>query len=111
MRARFQFTCDPPVAQLQISGELDLSTGGELADVLLSVGALTCTHVELDAEDVAFVDAYSLAMLRREQRRLRAAGGDLEVVAAAPCFVLVARLAEYATLLPTGGRVLASTAP
>jgi anti-anti-sigma factor len=101
MRARFQFTCDPPVARLRITGELDISTGADLRAMFAAIDEQGCRLIELDADEITFIDAYALAVLRHEQRRLLASGGDLEVVAASAWFVLVARLAEYDTLLPT----------
>jgi anti-anti-sigma factor len=98
MRADFQFTCDPPMARLRIAGELDISTGGQLADVFACLDFRKCRKVELDLDAVTFVDAYSLAQLRREQLRLRENQGDLYVVAASPWYTLVSRLAQYDTL-------------
>lgn len=103
MRASFQYTCDPPIARLRIAGELDLSTGDQLEDILESLASGGCTIVELDLDALTFVDAFSLAVLRQEQRRLRMAGGELCVVAASTWYVEVCRLAEYDSLQPTSG--------
>jgi anti-anti-sigma factor len=98
MRADFQYTCDPPIARLRIAGELDISTGDQLADVFDCLDFRRCPQVELDLDAVTFIDAYSLAQLRREQLRLRSAHGDLYVVAASPWYTLVSRLAQYDSL-------------
>jgi anti-anti-sigma factor len=100
MRASFQFTCDPPVARLRISGELDLSTSDDLEDALEGLETAGCTLIELDLDALTFIDAYSLSLLRQEQRRLRMAGGDLRVVAASTWYTAVCATAEYDTLQP-----------
>jgi anti-anti-sigma regulatory factor len=52
----------------------------------------------VDLDDLEFVDAFSLALLRRYQVRLRDLGGELTVASAPPCYELVRRLAGYDTL-------------
>lgn len=98
--AGFQFTCDPPVARLRLSGELDLSTLEQLRDVLVCLALAGCRHVEIEMGMVTFIDAGNLRVLADEQRRLAASGGVLEVVAASPAALLVCSLAGYPGLAP-----------
>jgi len=100
MRTSFQFSCDPPLARLRITGELDLGAHDRLLDVLGCLAFRRCTCVELDLDGVNVVDAHTLRLLDEEQRRLAEAGGSLEVVAASSCYRLVSRLAGYDNLQP-----------
>ena len=101
MRTTFQFSCDPPLARLRITGELDLVSNDRLLDVLGCLAFRGCTHVELDLDGVNVVDAHTLRLLAEEQQRLADADGSLRVVAASGCFRLVSRLAGYDNLQPT----------
>jgi anti-anti-sigma factor len=93
-------SCAPPLGRVRITGELDLSTGEQLQDVLDRSTAHGCTLLELDLVEVSFVDAHSLGILDRHQRWLTRIGGQLEVVAASRSYVLVADLAGYDNLRP-----------
>lgn len=103
--ADFQFTCDPPVARLRVSGELDLSTREQLADVLVCLALAGCRHVEIDLGAITFLDAGNVRVLAEEQRRLAACGGLLEVVAASEAALLVCSLAGYPGLAPSGHHI------
>jgi anti-anti-sigma regulatory factor len=101
MRTSFQFSCDPPLARLRITGELDLDASDRLLDVLGCLAFRGCTQVELDLDGVDVVDAHTLHLLDQEQRRLTVAGGgSLRVVAGSGCYRLVSRLAGYDNLQP-----------
>ncbi|MFC7496122.1 MULTISPECIES: STAS domain-containing protein [unclassified Nocardioides] len=104
MRTDLSLVCAPPMARLAFSGELDLASLAHLRAVLLRVRLRGCDHVEVDADGVTFVDAATLRALHQEQRRLRHAGGSLEVVAASPAYLLVSGLAGYDNLEPVSGR-------
>ncbi|GAA2089154.1 STAS domain-containing protein [Aeromicrobium tamlense] len=101
MQTDFQFSCDPPLAQVRIFGELDPSTTAHLADVLECLATRGCTRVEVDVEEVTYVDESNLRVLRDEQLRLRARGGDLEVVGDSDYHRVVARRAGCADLFPS----------
>ena len=103
MPAEFQLTCNPPIALLRVAGDVDISDGDRLADAFHDLTLRGCTHVEVDLGRVAFIDAYPLSRLRREQIRLREVGGDLVVVTASTWYTDVCRLARYDTLLPPDG--------
>jgi anti-anti-sigma regulatory factor len=104
MRATLTFAYDAPFAHVQMGGDLDLSTGEELTDVFTCLEMCGCTRLEVDADGVTFIDAYTLALLRREQRRLREAAGDLLVTSASSYYRLVCGLAEYDSLQPESDR-------
>jgi anti-anti-sigma factor len=102
MGTGFQFACDPPLARLIVTGELDGAASGPLDDVLVGVYLSGCTTVEVDLHDVFVVDVSALRVLSWEQRRLVRAGGSLDVVAASNTFVAVCRRTGYDALLPAG---------
>lgn len=101
MQTDFQFSCDPPLAQVRIFGELDPSSTAHLADVLESLATRGCTRVEVDVEEVTYVDESNLRVLRAEQLRLRARGGDLEMIGASDYHRVVARHAGCVELFPS----------
>ncbi|GAB7005754.1 hypothetical protein JCM18899A_32270 [Nocardioides sp. AN3] len=105
MRATLTFECDAPTAQVHMGGDLDLSTGVLLTDAFACLELSGCTRLEVDADDVTFIDAYTLALLRAEQRRLRESAGDLRVTAGSSYYRLVCGLAEYQTLQPGSDHV------
>jgi anti-anti-sigma factor len=96
----FQFACDPPKVRLQITGEIDFATKGQLRDLLLCFFRWRCTEVELDLSGISFIDLSCLRLLDREQRRCTEAGGSLEVVAASPCYFRITDIAGYENLQP-----------
>jgi anti-anti-sigma factor len=99
MRTDFRFTCAPPRARLYLVGEFDLSTRDALDVVLGSLRRRGCTRLELDLADVTFIDVCTLAVLDREQRRLREDGGELQVALASRRCQRVTRLVGYHDLL------------
>jgi anti-anti-sigma factor len=100
--AGFQFTCDPPVARLRLSGEFDLSTHEQLGDVLACLTLAGCRRIDIDLAAVTFIDAGTLRVLADEQRRLARCGGALEVVVASRAHLFVCDLAGYPGLAPAG---------
>ena len=82
MRTNFQFSCDPPLARLRVTGELDFTTRDQLLDVFASLSCRRCNRVELDLDGITFIDLSALEVLDQEQRRLTESGGTLQVVAA-----------------------------
>ena len=100
MRPDIQLTCSASLARLRIVGDLDISTGHQLAAAFATAALHRCIDIEADLSEVSFVDAYALGQLRREQRLVRALGGDLRVVAASDFCRRVCRLACYDSLQP-----------
>lgn len=100
----FQFACDPPKVRLQITGEIDFVTKGQLRDLLLFFSRWRCTEVKLDLTGISFIDLSCLRLLDREQRRCAEAGGSLEVVGASPCYIRITEVAGYGNLQPARRR-------
>lgn len=96
-----RYVCDPPLARVRIIGELDLTTDDQLHETFTYLHGTGCIRLQLDLEAVTFIDAHSLGVLHAEQRRLRAIGGTLDVVAASSRVVRVTELARYDELRPT----------
>lgn len=101
-------TFQPPRALVRLGGEFDLSSRGHLSDVLACLRLRGCTTVEVDAQEVTFVDASCLRVLHTEAVRLRSAGGTLRMVAASALVVRVVEAAGYLDLLPGGGPTVPS---
>jgi anti-anti-sigma factor len=99
MRTAIRVTCDPPYARLEVDGELDVVTEPLLEAVLTCLRLREATRVSADLSGVSFIDAHTLSMLYVEQRRLRAAGGDLLVVGASVRYSRTCRLAGYTSLV------------
>jgi anti-anti-sigma factor len=73
-------------AVFRLRGEIDLSTHGEMADVLAEALAQTGGRVVLDVEQLQFIDAYTLRMWERAAQTLCQRGSEL-VVRNPPVFV------------------------
>jgi anti-sigma B factor antagonist len=69
------------IALVSISGELDLYADEELRDALKAAGLLGFETVVVDLSGVSFMDSTACGTLLAEARRLRAAGGELVLVA------------------------------
>lgn len=66
--------------KVALSGESDLTTTGELSDVLVAQMTDGPQHMTVDLSRLRFADSASIRILLVTQRMLRARGGDLEVV-------------------------------
>ena len=110
MNVTFVFLSNPPIALLVLQGEFDLGTRDQLVARLDELDELEVDVVYLDVGHVTFVDCSCLAELDRARRRLQAAGRRLELVAASPIFLKVARHARYPGL-SAPGRTAALAAP
>ena len=102
MNVTFVFLSNPPIALLVLQGELDLGTRHHLLARLAELDELEVDVVYLDVGHVTFVDCSCLAELDRARRRLQAGGRRLELVAASPHFLKVARHAQYPGLSTQG---------
>ena len=101
-------TFQPPRALVRLGGEFDLASRDHLSDVLACLRLRGCTTVEVDAQEVTFVDASCLRVLHTEAVRLRGAGGALRMVAASALVVRIVEAAGYLDLLPGGGPTVPS---
>jgi len=100
VQTEFEFTCHPPLGRLRVVGDLDVSTLDHLADVLEVMALRGCTRVEVDVEEVPYIDTRSLHVLHEVHRRLRLHGGGVEMVGAGTYHRIVAQHAGYADILP-----------
>ena len=100
MQTDFEFTCHPPLGRLRIVGELDESSVDHLADVLESLALRGCTRVEVDVEEVSYIDPRCLHVLHEMHRRLRIRGEGVAMVGTNDYHRLVTQHAGYAALLP-----------
>ncbi|MFS0884833.1 STAS domain-containing protein [Aeromicrobium sp. 179-A 4D2 NHS] len=100
MQTDFEFTCQPPLGRLRIVGDLDANTVDHLTDVLECLALRGCTRVEVDVEEVTYIDTRTLHVLHEVHRRLVIRGGGLSLVSTGSYHELVARHAGYGALLP-----------
>ncbi len=70
------------VAVIAVSGEVDLYTAPELKSELVRVIEGGATTVVVDLSETTFIDSTTLGVLISGLKRLRPAGGSLELVVA-----------------------------
>jgi anti-anti-sigma factor len=104
MHTELGLTCDPPKARLRLSGEFDLSTNEQVADLFELATACGCHDLELDLSGVSFVDIGTLNLLDAHRRRVTSAGGSFVVVAESSCYRRVCDLAQLVALTVDGTR-------
>jgi anti-sigma B factor antagonist len=80
---------DDAVANITVTGEIDLETSGALHDALTR--ASQCREVHLDLSAVDYMDSTGLRTVLVAKAELERAGGSLDVVAASS---IVSRLIE-----------------
>ena len=102
MNVTFVFLSNPPIALLVVQGELDLGNRDQLVARLAELRELEVDVLYLDVGHVTFVDCSCMSELELARRRLLRAGRRLELVAASPIFLKVARRAHYPELSATG---------
>jgi anti-sigma B factor antagonist len=73
-----------PLAVVRVSGELDMSTEGDLLAAVEQATVQGCTLIAVDLSGVEFIDCSALGTLLRSVKVLRRAGGHLVVTAASP---------------------------
>lgn len=66
------------VATVSVAGEVDIDSGGRLADVLRDLGP-ECSTVVVDCSRLSFIDSTGLAILLRGHRDLEERDGRLEL--------------------------------
>lgn len=81
-------------------GELDLSTGPRLEEVLCTVGVAPVAEIELDLGHVQLVDAYAMRCLQRATRKLAATGCRLRITAVQPTVRAVLDLVGFDQVIP-----------
>ncbi len=93
----------PTSRLVEAYGELDLSTGPRLEEVLCTVGVAPVTHIELDLAHVDLVDAYAMRCLQRAARKLATAGCELRLSALRPSVRAVLDLVGFDQVIPIDG--------
>lgn len=93
----------PPFAHVLVSGELDVATTPMLSVTLGDAVASGCRSFRVDLGEVAFCDASTVGVLVGLDRRMRATGGSLSIVAASACVRRVLSLVDLAWLLEPHG--------
>ena len=81
-------------------GELDLSTGPRLEDILCTVGGGPVTALDLDLSAVRLVDAYAMRCIQRAARKLAARGCTLRISAVRPQVRAVLGLVGFEQAVP-----------
>ena len=66
---------------VHLTGELDVSTAPRLREELVDVIADGCRHLVVEMDGVTFIDSTGLGVLVGAFKRIRAANGELHVVA------------------------------
>lgn len=79
MDAHARMSIDGGTAVVDVSGEIDLSTGDLLASVLLDACAAGLDIV-IDLSEVEFMDAVGLRLIERAQRTVQLSGRTLRIV-------------------------------
>lgn len=73
-----------PEHEIQLLGELDMSTAPQLREELLGLIAGGATMVTVDLSELAFVDSTGLSVLITGLKRLRQQGGDMTLRSPTP---------------------------
>lgn len=71
---------DPSGTVVALSGESDMTTTGQLSEVLAAQLTGGSRHLIVDLSDLRFADSASIRILLVAHRALRAKGGGLELV-------------------------------
>lgn len=80
-------------------GELDLSTGPRLEDVLCTIGVPPVTTIDLDLAS-GLIDAYAIRCMQRAARKLAARGCALRIAAREPSVRSVLGLVGFDPVVP-----------
>jgi anti-sigma B factor antagonist len=75
---------DQPEYEIQLFGELDMSTAPALREELVELIAAGATMVTVDLSELAFVDSTGLSVLITGLKRLRQQGGDMALRSPTP---------------------------
>lgn len=104
MQFSIRSTVTPPDVRLNLDGELDIFTAGQVRQAISQAIWSGCRRVQLDAEGVTFVDASALGVLVRARELMRSCAGTMEIVSFSPVFLRLCVLTELVSLLapPTG---------
>jgi len=110
MQFSLRTNLSPPVLELELAGELDIFTAGQVSRELDRALWAGCRRVLLDTAEVTFVDASALGVLVRARNLMRSCAGTMEIVAFSPVVLRLCVLTGLVSLLahPPEDRVLVS---
>lgn len=92
---------DEAVERVRVLGEMDLAVVGELDSEMRRVEATDAARIELDLDQLEFVDASGIRLLLALNRRSRSNGGRLRIrPASSPQVRRVLELTGVEELLP-----------
>ena len=101
MQFSLRTNLSPPVLELELAGELDIFTAGQVSRELDRALWAGCRRVLLDTAEVTFVDASALGVLVRARNLMRSCAGSLEIVACSPVVLRLCVLTGLVSLLAT----------
>jgi anti-sigma B factor antagonist len=91
-----------PGPVVTISGEIDIASGPQLRDQLLSIMRRQGARLTLDLTGVTFIDCAGIGVLMAVRRRVQLEGGSLRVLRASPRVRRVLALTRLdSVLMPT----------
>ena len=103
MQFSLRSTLTPPDVHLQLDGELDIFTAGQVRREISQALWSGCRRARLDVSGVTFVDASALGVLVRARELMRSCAGTLEIVAFSPVFLRLCVLTELVSLVTLPG--------
>ena len=99
MQFSLRSTLSPPNLDLELAGELDIFTAGQVSRELDRGLWNGCRHAQLDTSEVTFVDASALGVLVRARDLMRSCAGSMEIVAFSPVVLRLCVLTGLVSLL------------
>lgn len=90
---------DAELAVLDIAGDLDVVTVGDLSAVLDTMLAVGVSKVDVDASRVEFIDLRTITTFLTHARRFEGEGGRLGISVASPAVTRMLRLTGLSAVL------------
>ncbi len=88
--------------QVQVAGEIDLSSKDQLEDRLSELCTMA-PHVDLDLSEVSFIDSTGVNMLLRMHQAHVAAGGTLTIRRPSPSVQTILEITALGSVIPIVG--------
>lgn len=107
MQFTLQSTISPPEVNLELSGELDIFTAGQVSREVDRALWSGCRRALLDTAEVTFIDASALGVLVRARELMRSFTGTMEIVSFSPVVLRLCMLTGLVSLLANPPEVLA----
>ena len=99
MQFSLRSTLTPSDLTLQVAGELDIFTAGQVRREVDRAFWSGCRRAELDTSGVTFVDASALGVLTRARELMRSCAGSMEIVSFSPVVLRLCVLTGLVSLL------------